>query len=47
VRGFLDEDAEKLADVLQTGARKRLRDAIAALDDHASTSRETTFRRRA
>lgn len=37
VQGFLDEHAEQLAGVVQTGARKRLADAIAALDDHAST----------
>src|SRR3569833_1010306 len=36
VRGFLDEHADKLAGVIQTGARKRLDDAIAALDTHKS-----------
>ena len=37
VEAFLDENAAKLAGVAQTGARKRLADAITALDDHAST----------
>lgn len=37
VQGFLTEHADKLAGVVQTGAKKRLEDAIAALDTHAST----------
>lgn len=36
VKGFLDEHADTLGDVVQTGARKRLDDAIAALDTHVS-----------
>lgn len=35
-KSFLDEHAAELAGVINTGARKRLDDAIAALDSHAS-----------
>ena len=36
VQSFLDEHADQLTRVVQTGARKRLADTIAALDTHAS-----------
>jgi len=37
VKGFLDTNAAALGDVVNTGARKRLDDAIAALSDHVAT----------
>jgi hypothetical protein len=36
VEKFLDDNADKLGDVVKTGARQKLTDAIAALDAHAS-----------
>ena len=36
-RDFLDDHADKLAGVVNSGARKKLDEAIAELEDHAST----------
>jgi hypothetical protein len=36
VESFLDAHADKLGDVVKTGARQKLTDAITALDVHAS-----------
>jgi hypothetical protein len=36
VKAFLEENAAKLTDVVNTGARQRLDDAIAELSGHAS-----------
>jgi hypothetical protein len=39
VQAFLDQNAFKLADVVNTGARQRLADSIAELSGHATDQR--------
>ena len=40
---FLTENADHLGDIVHTGARRKLADALAALDTHASDQAASTF----